>query len=431
MPSIVSVNQSRVKPSIIRPQELQIIRRLLVLLILIVCGLCAIRPAGARSGILLAAWTDANGLWNWREGDAKPRQLIADVAADSSVRLLIGFSPDLEHIGYYETSPQNVLAAIRISDGSIERFALPGGRSVLSATWLAATTILFNTRTYTDQGAPQITENNDLWRADLATGGLKQLCADGQGGDFTLSPKGDQIALVTPGRYADQLPGTISVVDHDCQNRKMLLQFPVISTASESFYYPPVRWEADGTALHVAIPDPKLVYTGEEKRLTSLWRLPLADKAVVVGTLSADYFGQPKWSDDGRWITFMQRVGSLADNKIALMIADEQGQHITQVAGDKVGLLSAGDWLPASSRLIFRRNDLGQVWLFTVGETAARLLSDTSIWSPVWTVDGQTAIYATGPGASAELNYATLPDMQPHKIGDAHEIKSIIAARPS
>ncbi len=404
------------------------VKRILILLLTIIAS-----AAHAQTSRLIVVWTDEAGLWAWQEGDAAPRALITDQNAASAIRLLEpGFSPDKQSVAYLESKPQAAQYALEVIDlsGKLKRhFALLSERIIWQSAWQNNQTILFNTYTIkTDEQTTRYANNDDLWRADLSSGQLTQVCPDGQGGKFLLSPKQDRIALIFAGRYADQTPGRISVTDIDCQQRLQLFQFPFVNSASSELYYPAIAWQPDGSAVQSAIPDPKLVYDTESKLLTHLWRRPLSGAAAEIGTIQADFFNGLSWSEDGKSLLYVRRSGDLSANRIALMLAQADGKNARQIAAGGIGLISKADWLPGSQHFSYSTED-GILWIGAMDQPPYRLGS-YPIWRPIWTADG-TYVYLNDPGSAGELYYATLTDPQPRRIGSPHAPVDVIAARLS
>ncbi len=381
--------------------------------IIFILFLAAYYPAQAQSAKLAAAWIDRDGLWLWHEGDAAPNKLAASAGS-----LQPGFSPDGKRLGYFTESVFE-LTILRL-DGSVER-RIVLSRLISEVAWLDDQTILFNTRTLrTDEQTLRTAQNDDLWRIDLTNGEVRQVCTDGQGGQFTISPRRDRIALVTPGNYADQSPGTVSTIDRDCQKRTDFMKFPVINTASSTVYYPTVQWEPDGSALRTAIPDPKLIYDGT--RLTQLWRL--SDKAQNIGAVQADFFGRPTWSADGQWLTFLRRKGV---DQLSLILTGGDGKNPQTIAEGKVGAFSASQWLPDVPLFTYVNGKPGEVWL--AGSTTAPMrLGTEPAFQVVWTPDSVAYFYTTTPGLAGALRYATRAAMQPQAIAQVNDLRALAAA---
>jgi len=150
--------------------------------------------------------------------------------------------------------------------------------------WVGRTHILaFNTRLDTGYG---LVLNDDLHLVNADTGELTVLFPPGQGGEFTYSPDGSQVALATP--------GAIFLADADGGNLREAFTYTPVSTASEFQYYPEPVWSADSSSLRVAIapPDPYV-----ERPQTSIWALHTdGTPARLMGSIEVARGSQPVFS---------------------------------------------------------------------------------------------------------------------------------------
>ncbi|MDF1501105.1 MAG: hypothetical protein P1P76_11615 [Anaerolineales bacterium] len=106
-------------------------------------------------------------------------------------------------------------------------------------------TLLFNTRA-TFEG-PGLAKNDDLHQLNVDTGERTQLLERGRGGDFTISPDRQRLAI----SQAD----SIGVVNIDGTNlRPDLVTFQPIVTYSEYQWYPVVVWADDASRFGVFLP---------------------------------------------------------------------------------------------------------------------------------------------------------------------------------
>jgi len=207
----------------------------------------------------LVAFTRGDGLWMVRSDGAGERQLVSaeDFAAMEAK------DPELEVV--------------------LNRFEWVPGTHVLA----------FNTRLRTEIG---LVLNDDLHLVDASTLDRTALLPPGEGGEFTYSPDGRQIAIVTPGK--------ISLVDADGENRREALTYAPIATASEFQYYPRPVWAADSSSLRVAIPpvDPY----AEPPQLTSIWRMHTdGTPASLLTSITAAQVSWPAFSPDLRYIAHL------------------------------------------------------------------------------------------------------------------------------
>ena len=131
-----------------------------------------------------------------------------------------------------------------------------------SFAWVPAThTLAFNTRVDVEIG---LVPNDDLRVVDADTGEQELLLVPGDGGEFTHSLDGLQIAVVSP--------GSISLVDADGRNRRDAFTYTPVSTASEFRYYASPTWAADSSFLRVAIP-PANPFSDPPQPAT-VWHIP-------------------------------------------------------------------------------------------------------------------------------------------------------------
>jgi hypothetical protein len=381
-----------------------------------------IPPAGQAG--LVVAWVDGGNLVVWREGDSLPRR----ISAGSAIRPLL--SPDGARV-VFTRGPQGQALSLWAAgvDGVAER-ELAGPdllateedigdftRQIGQVAWLDARTVLFNTLRVPRGPGPGGGKSDDLWRADVLTGETARLLPDGQGGDFTLSPDGTRLALVTPGRYGETL-GLIRAVDVDGQPIADLLRFDAVSTASEYAFYPEPHWLPDSAALRVAIPHADLIYPpaeGETPRTVALWRLTFdaepdgsRPELETLGTVPATFFGQPRWSADGAWLTYLRQEGAFTENRLTLVLAAGDGSEPTDVVTGSAGELAPPAW--AAGGFTYTAGQPGELWRVVPGQPPRRFPAEGEAAYALHWVDDRTAIYATAPAAPFELRLASLDD---------------------
>jgi hypothetical protein len=138
--------------------------------------------------------------------------------------------------------------------------------------------LLINTRSFFE--GPGLAKHDDLLRIDSDTLGRTMLLAPGTGGDFTLSPNGQYLALTRPDiievRLADGSPSGSGVIPYE----------PVMTYSEYAYYAEPV-WNPASTMIGVAIPsqDPLApAPTG------SIWQLPVGSPASLASTISGQFF---------------------------------------------------------------------------------------------------------------------------------------------
>jgi len=143
--------------------------------------------------------------------------------------------------------------------------------------WVPGThTLAFNTRLRLEAGDVPA---EDLRLVDADTMEQAVLLTPGEGGEFTYSPDGSQIAVVTP--------GDVSLLDADGANRRdsVLTYTPVAMYSEDDFYVKPV-WAADSSALLVAVPPPDP--DARPLQHTTIWRIHTdGTSAELVFTINA------------------------------------------------------------------------------------------------------------------------------------------------
>lgn len=251
--------------------------------------------------------------------------------------------------------------------------------------------LLFNTRAILD--GPGLAKNNDLIQLDLDTGGMTLLLARGDGGDFTPSPDGSQLAIVRP--------DSIGFASHDgSQLHPEVLTFPWVITYSEYFFYPQPVWA--GNAVLAAIPaeDP---FFGPEQG--SFWHVPSdGGQPLLLGTPDADLFapqqaGRPLVSPDGlRAVFYRQPDPSSSYQLWAYDLIDGSGALYDDDVRAWFG------WSPDSSHFLFGRGSGAKLQLGQPG--AAPLFFGNG--SMVRWVDGNRLLWLAESGGSWRFQLRSL-----------------------
>jgi dipeptidyl aminopeptidase/acylaminoacyl peptidase len=360
---------------------------------------------------LVVVFADGNTLNVWRERDFAPRKL-ADLAAGTAN---VSVSPLISPRGVWVIFRREDALWIANLTGSNpapralvkpEVLNVDKSQAVLNAAWLDDNTIIFNTFRFSPKSMVKQQPANDLWRVDVTSGKVSPLLPNGQGGAFTISPDGKHIAVIHPGDFAAQTPGTISLIDSEGQNRVKLLEYPFVNTGASIDFYPQPQW-IDSNRLVVAIPDPNLVYATTDLPPTALWELEISGKATRLGEIRADFFGLPTFSPDGQRILFARRVGTAQDNRIALLSARRDGSDEQEIARDQIGVIEPARWGQTSAVYTFVRGQPGQLWLWTTQGLQRLPDNNTPAFNLIW-ADASTYVFATALGGSDELRYGNL-----------------------
>ncbi len=159
-----------------------------------------------------------------------------------------------------------------------------------------------------------LTTYNDLWIADTTTGSVDQMLPDGQGGAFAFSPDGSALLV------ADA--ESVSLMDADGSNRREMLSFPFVNTASEYAFMPQPVWAPDSSYGLVAICGPE-VFGEPEDSYTTLWRLPRTGNAEELITVTGYNLNQAMsgniFSPDGEHIAYVEGEFMFGDTHIATL----------------------------------------------------------------------------------------------------------------
>jgi hypothetical protein len=377
---------------------------------------------GAAPDQLATAWVDGGNLYVWRTGEGIPRR----IASGAVIRPIL--SPDGAYVAFTR-GPQGRPISLWIAelDGSVGHEVagtslLAEGidtaeylRQINQVAWLDAQTVLFNTQIMPLVSGPG-GKADDLWRVDAITRETERLLPDGQGGDFTISPDGQLVALVTPGFYSES-PGHIRLITPQGDSVADLMAFDAVATASEYAFYPRLHWLEDSAALLTAIPDPDQVYSinpGAPLRMTALWRLTTAGDVAPIGEVPAQFFGLPHWSPDSQWIAYLEQVGNPEDNSLRLMLAGQDGTGAAEVVRGSAGVLSPPAWSAAGFSFIY--HEPGETWLGMPGSPPARFpQADEPAFGLLW-ADTTTAVYASAYVAPCELRAFELSNPTPAVI---------------
>lgn len=356
----------------------------------------------ATSGMQVLAYllVDEN-LWIYQDGgEPRPMTSSGDVRTISAAHdgAWVAFVRSADQLHYS-------LWAVR-ADGSGERELVSAAEfdaiprppeaialSVGEMQWVPGAQMLaFSTRPFFEGPGPASSE--DLWLVNVETGERRQLLAPGEGGSFTFSPDGQQIALAR----AD----AISLINRDGSNRReRVLTYPPVQTYSEWIYYPDVRWAADSSALRVVIPPEAALERPEEP--ATIWSIPVDGSAPrQLSSVVARPLTYPQLSPDGTQVAYLRAAGGQAEtNRNELHIASADGdQDVLYLTND---LLMFEGWAPDSQQFVFSVPvDPVRIYLGRVGETP-QALNDTPNMLNVQWLDEDRFLFVTRTMESVEL----------------------------
>ena len=343
--------------------------------------------------VLHIVYVEDNDLWALEPG--VPPVRLTESGNVSDVRL----ASDGELIVYVVTDANFEFVEMRSLgfDGSDDRLLLGAGdlaslyplegflRYTLADFSLAPGThrVLLNTRGVFE--GPGLAKSDDLLALDADRGALTRLLAPGQGGDFTLSPDGTQLAIVRP--------SSISFARADGTDlRSEVLSFSLVQTFSEYFYYPRPIWSPEGDSVLVAIP-------GEnpfaESPSGTIRRVPAAGGSpTVLASISGDLFRPqaeaPLISPDGTTVAYL-RAGALSGEDELLWYRPGTGESFTYA----LGTLQWKGWAPDSVHFAYTAGSGLDLFIGEVGGPPRPLGSGSSLR---WVDDQQFLFLAGIPG---------------------------------
>ena len=250
--------------------------------------------------------------------------------------------------------------------------------------WVPGThTVAFNTRLDMPIG---LMLNDDLYRVDADSLGTSLLLPPGQGGEFTYSPDGRQVAVAKT--------GGISLYNADGQNRRDVLTYTPVATRSEFRYYARPVWEAYSQSLRVAIPpvDP----FAQPPQPTSIWYLPTDGmSAALIGSLVIH--SEPSFSPELKYVAYLEHPegGVPGHAQGMLQVTNlETGETIGEYpqAGEVYG------WAPDSGHFAFLAHPgLPQAQIARFGSLAVPAHDDAEVASiDVRWVDASHYVYLAG-----------------------------------
>ena len=402
------------------------IRRLLWCWLLLITG-CNLRtPAPidptkapvtpqARAELLVVAWVDNGNLMAWQTGDTIPRR----IASGGVVQPFI--APDGRHIAFTR-GPDGAPETLWVVDtlgtaeqelvGERPRNYTSGIQQIGDVAWLDESVLYFNTRT---QSGLVFTPRDDLYRTHIRTREVAVILAATEGGRFHVSPDGQHIVVVSPGTYGQQ-DGRIAVLDPlKLREPRTLLRFIGIATGSEQAFYPPIHWLPDSRAVIAAIPDSNLVYQDTTEQfevpLTHLWRLPIDNPSnrEQLGAVQASFFGLPRWSEDGQWLTFLRRAAGT--NHFTAYLAGQTGTDDRALYAGAAGTLEQPTWIPGSTDYVYPRvaPDGTVVYYISSIEREPQRLSEEEILLPKF-VSADTYVYAAVGSGRVDMRVVRFGD---------------------
>jgi hypothetical protein len=223
-------------------------------------------------------------------------------------------------------------------------------------------TLLFNTRGVFE--GPGLAKNDDLLAINAATGQFISLLPRGEGGDFTASPTGDQIALVRP--------NSLSFADSNGANlRSEVMTFNPVITYSEYFFYPLPVWADDSVVIAVPQQDP---FFAEEPG--SVWEVNVEPQ--ILTRPDGDLFGPqrefPIVSPDGSKLAFFRAADAAGEQHLVIQELDNGDETIYDT-----GPIQWKGWGPDSNRMVYAKGTGFDLYLGELGAPPAPLAPGTGL----------------------------------------------------
>jgi hypothetical protein len=223
--------------------------------------------------------------------------------------------------------------------------------------------LMFNTRAIPE--GPGLIKHDNILLLDADTGVITTLFPPGEGGDFSLSPDGSQVAII--------LPSSISLVNIDGTNlRSMLVEYTPVMTYSEFMYYAQPVWTTDSSALGVAIPSEDFLSPDISG---TIWHISSQDGSVVnVGTISGDFYFSQSLSPDLLRVAFLRDTANT--NIHDLYLANPDGSAQTVYATGEIQWLG---WAPDSLHFVYSFGGAMDLQLGVVGGPPTAIGSCTNL----------------------------------------------------
>lgn len=238
----------------------------------------------------------------------------------------------------------------------------PNGRG------LAFTTALINLV------GPGAGSQQDLWLVDL-DGNREELLPPGAGGG--------QLAFVSDGSLLVSGSEQIARVDLADGTAVATIRFPLINTASEYIYFPPVQITAGDTG-YVAVPDADPWQPGSG---ATLWRIPPDGPAFEIGTLPGNILFAPvQWRADGTQLGYVRQLMDADNPAPELVIANGNGQDAA-VVSDAAQIRFFG-WNPAGDALLYAAQGVLAVQQANAAPLQFALAQGQIVSDGQWLTDG-------------------------------------------
>lgn len=345
-------------------------------------------PTPTAEQRLRAIYADEGNLWALEVGSS-PRQLTVS-GNISEVRI----SDDGQRIAYTIRDPDEDTAELFSIqfDGSEQQILLNRGSfnilyplgdfthyTLANLDFLPNShVLLFNTRGVFE--GPGLAKNDDLLSIDAASGQINLLLLPAEGGDFTPSASGSEIAIVRP--------DSLSFVNADGSNlRSEVMTFAPVLTYSEYFFYPLPVW-SDGSVV-LAIPQQDPFFATEPG---TIWSVDgeVQDFARADGDLFGPQGELPIVSPDGSKVVFFRAAEGPGEQDLVILDLDSSEEAVYET-----GAIRWQGWSPDSRRFVYSKGSGLDLYLGELGTPPVSLGSGMGLR---WVGTDEYLYFAGVPG---------------------------------
>lgn len=366
-------------------------------------------PQESATGLRVVYIKDGN-VWSWSEsgsskaltssGKAVSARISSDGKIVAFVRQIDDFHDELWAVNSDASGERRLISVEDLDKLYLDQRA-NYVKSIVpySYRWVPGThTLAYNTRQMLE--GPGLTLFDDLRLVNADTLEDFLLLPPGQGGEFTYSPDGKQIALVTPSQ--------ISVVQADGSSRLELLTYDQVITYSEYLYYAHPMWSADSTYLRVVIPPAEAL--AEQRQPTTLWHLPLdgTPSYQLSGFVTAPFFyTETAISPDMQRVMYVRETGSPGQDLRELHMVNVDGSDDQIV--EQFRAIQFVSWAPDSKHFIFSIYDTAlKLQIGEVNRSFHGLTSNPEELLHIQWLDAQRFFYLRPNGDGFEIRLEAL-----------------------
>jgi hypothetical protein len=366
-------------------------------------------PQEFTTGLSLVYVKDGN-VWLWSEpgtskaltssGEAVSARISSDGKIVAFLRQIDDFHYELWAVNSDASGERRLISADEV-DKLYPDQRQNYTKSIVPYTykWVPGTHIVaYNTRQMFE--GPGLALLDDMRLIDVDTLEDSMLLPPAQGGEFTYSPDGKQIVLVTPTQ--------ISVVQADGSNRRDLLTYDQVITYSEYWYYAHPLWSEDSTYLRVVIPPAEAL--AEQRQPTTLWHLPTdgTDPYQLSSFATAPFFAtETAISPDMQRVMYVREAGSPGQDLRELHLANIDGSDDQTIEQNRA--IQFVSWAPDSQHFIFSYYDTAlKLQIGEVNGSFHGLTSNPEELLKTQWLDAQRFFYLRPNGESFEIRLDTL-----------------------